>query len=88
MIWNKIEKVPKDGTPILLWSIDFIDEDFNPTGIIDGYFDEQLGWMGAVWDGCRDSWETKEYLEPSHFVDKEFLFSVLRGEYSELRGKF
>lgn len=69
-IWYDIKLAPKNGVPVLLWSKDFIDEDFNPSGTIDGYFDEQRGWTGAIWNGCQDVWDTVPYLEPTHFMLK------------------
>lgn len=62
-----------------LFSPEFIDLDFNPEGIIDGYWQDCEGWRGASWDANNDEWSggrcspthvrryspgPMEYLEP------------------------
>lgn len=70
--WRPITTAPMDSTPVLLWAKEFMDEDFNPSGVIDGYWsgDVDCGWIGAVWNGCHDCWDTREWLEPSHWAPK------------------
>ena len=71
-MWQSMNSAPLDSTPVLLWHKDFVDEDFNPSGVIDGYFsaDADCGWIGAIWNGCQDCWDTIEWLEPSHWMPK------------------
>ena len=71
-MWQSMNSAPLDSTPVLLWHKDFVDEDFNPSGVIDGYFsaDADCGWIGAIWNGCQDCWDTIEWLEPSHWMHK------------------
>lgn len=47
MKWFNIKTAPLDSTPVLLWSKEWIDEDFNPSGVVDGYFQEDFGWVVA-----------------------------------------
>lgn len=70
MKWKSINTAPRDATPVLLWSIEFEDADFNPSGVIDGYFDEQEGWTGAIWNDCQDCWGTEHGLEPTMWALK------------------
>jgi hypothetical protein len=62
--WLPIESAPKDGTPLHLFSEGFIDEDFNPSGVIEGSWCD--GWIGAVWNGYTDQYDTNEVV-PTHY---------------------
>lgn len=48
------EKKPPFLTPIFCWHPDWVDEDFNPTGIREGYRLEDLGFISFKWDACAD----------------------------------
>lgn len=69
-MWDDIKNAPKDGMPVMIWHKDWMDEDFNPTGTIEGFFHEDYGWVGAMWNGCQDTWDRKDFLEPTHFLRK------------------
>ena len=46
-LWFTMDKAPTDGTPVFLWSEEFECADFNPSGIVDGFFD-LLGYQTLV----------------------------------------
>lgn len=60
--------IPK-GVPVLLYNRDWIDADFCPEGVIEGYWDEGMfpGWIGAVWNPSSDQWDATEVF-PTHWV--------------------
>jgi hypothetical protein len=59
--WQPIETGPKHE-PVLLFSEGFIHEDFNPAGIVEGAWLEDRGWVGAVWNGEQDCYDTNEIV--------------------------
>jgi hypothetical protein len=67
--WLPISEAP-DNQEVLLWSPDFVDEDFNPDGVIFGYknFGEDT-WYGAIWNGEQDCWDDRE-VKPIKFMYK------------------
>ena len=52
-----------------LWLHDpeLIDEDFCPSGCVEGCWCEDEGWYGAVWNGSQDVWNTS-VISPTHFM--------------------
>lgn len=52
----------------------FIDEDFNPEGIIEAVCTESGdgepdSWIGAFWDNDQDCWDTRDLeVVPTHFI--------------------
>lgn len=71
--WQSMNSAPLDSTPVLLFHKDWIDDDFNPSGVVDGFFtdDVDMGWAGAFWNDCQECWDTRHWLEPSHWMPKE-----------------
>jgi hypothetical protein len=67
--WQPIDTANKHGAPVWLFDPALIDEDFNPTGTVDGHWQDDVGWMGAVWDGYRDEWST-EQVNPTHWMPR------------------
>ena len=65
--WQTIETANKYGEPVWLFDPALIEADFNPTGTVDGHWQDDEGWMGAVWDGYRDEWSTK-VINPTHWM--------------------
>jgi len=62
--WSSdMDAAPKDEDSLLLWSEEFIDNDFNRSGVIEGYYldDPQYGkvWMGSFWNGCQDTYDSR-----------------------------
>ena len=75
-IWNTFrdDGMPKSKYPcVLLFSEDFIDEDFNPTGIVDGYWQDDEGWVIWQWNNCQDCYDTVRGAQPTHWAYKEIL---------------
>lgn len=76
-MWRKIEEID-DGTRyapgLLLYAETLIDADFNPSGVVEGYWqdgdDESGDWVAAVWCGYHDEWHSKP-VKPTHFMIKE-----------------
>jgi len=56
--WPTMESAPKDGTPILVYADVFVNADFNPTGVIEAYWHDDEGWLGAMWNPQFDEWDT------------------------------
>ncbi len=57
--WQPIEKL-KYGIPVLIYDPAWIDPDFNPKGIREGFRNEDNTgpiWS-AKWNDCGDCWET------------------------------
>ncbi len=62
---KRIGEAPTDGTPVLLFSEGFIDDDFCPTGWVEGHCCDGA-WQAAIWNGYTDQWDTREVV-PTHF---------------------
>lgn len=67
--WLPISEAPKD-VPIWLFSKEFIDLDFNQTGVVDGCWGEDEGWVIWGYDGCNDCYTTIRNSSPTHFALK------------------
>lgn len=67
--WLPIEQAPKDR-PLWLFSPEFIDEDFNPSGVVDGHWNCDAGWVCWSWNGCQDCYDTLEGQGPTHYAEK------------------
>lgn len=65
--WQLIESAPKDGTPVHLWSKDWINPDFTPTGVREGHYNDEFEWLVSVWNEYSDEWVTANYQEPTHW---------------------
>ena len=70
--FHPIETAPEDED-ILLFSEDWQDTDFNPSGIRDGYWSEDVGWVSAKWNECHDSWDSVQCF-PTHWAEKKPIF--------------
>lgn len=51
----------------LLHCPDLISEDFNPQGVVDGYWQDEEGWLAGVFCGYHDEWHTK-VVNPTHYM--------------------
>lgn len=67
--WQPISTAPK-YTPIRLYAQGggFYDEDFNPSGSVEGHWCDDSGWIGAFWDGEHDCWQRREDIVPTHWM--------------------
>jgi hypothetical protein len=57
------------GVPYLLFSKELIDEDFNPSGVVDGFYQDGEGWVGGVWDNTQDCYIVTTIF-PTHYKEK------------------
>lgn len=67
--WRPIEEAEKYDGEYLLYSSDLVDLDFNPSGVVEGHWQDGMGWVGAVWWGSQDCWQEK-VINPTHFTHK------------------
>jgi hypothetical protein len=67
--WQPIATAPKH-TPIRLYAQGggFYDEDFNPSGSVEGLWSDDIGWSGAFWDGEHDCWQRRDDIVPTHWM--------------------
>lgn len=54
------EQLPPQGTPVWFWSNLWIDLDFNPEGIREGFYSEDGLYTSYGWDPCFDAYTTCE----------------------------
>jgi hypothetical protein len=64
--WCPINTAPEDR-PLWLFDPTLIDLDFNPTGTFDGHWQDDEGWVAAVWCGCHDTWNYT-VINPTHWM--------------------
>ncbi|MEQ7870699.1 hypothetical protein V6R97_08600 [Chromohalobacter salexigens] len=67
--WRPIEEAEKYNGDYLLYGPDLVDLDFNETGVVEGHWQDDMGWVGAVWCGQHDCWHDT-IIEPTHFLPK------------------
>lgn len=68
--WSDDFNLAPVDEPVLLFHKDWIQLDFNPNGVIEGFWTDMFGhsgWMGAVWDDNADEYMTIEVF-PSHWM--------------------
>jgi len=81
MNWKPISTAPKN-TAVLLFSEDFIDEDFNPTGVVDGHWSDDTEWTIWQWNGYQDCFDTINNVNPTHWAPK--LSPIIKAEEDNL----
>ena len=67
--WRSIEEAEKYNGEYLLYGPELVDLDFNETGVVEGHWQDDMGWVGAVWCGQHDCWHDT-IIEPTHFLPK------------------
>lgn len=67
--WRPIEEAEKYNGEYLLYGPKLVDLDFNPAGVVEGHWQDDMGWVGAVWCGQHDCWHDT-IIEPTHFLPK------------------
>ena len=74
-VWRPIETANKCGGRVWLFDPALVDTDSNPTGTVDGHWQDDVGWqgdacwVGAVWSPHQDVWNT-EQINPTHWMEK------------------
>lgn len=65
--WKPINSFdPNNQQPTLLFNREWIDEDFNPNGVVEGFMGGEGHFIAAVWNDCQDCYET-ENITPTHW---------------------
>lgn len=69
MAWPPIKTAPK-YTPIRLYAQGggFYDEDFNPSGSVEGHWSDDTHWCGAFWNPEQDCWDRRDGIVPTHWM--------------------
>ena len=64
-----ISSAPK-YTPVRLYAQGggFHDEDFNPSGSVEGHWSDDTHWCGAFWDPAHDCWQRRDGIVPTHWM--------------------
>jgi hypothetical protein len=70
LVWLPIADIKDKYIPgMFLYGPELVCPDFNPEGVVEGHWVDDIGWQGAVWNGYNDEWETKT-INPTHFMLK------------------
>lgn len=64
------DALPPHGKPVWLWSPNWVDEDFNPEGVRDGFYNDEGIWTSCGWDPCHDVYTTDETSVPLKWAYK------------------
>lgn len=57
MNWKKVsEELPHEGVPVLGYSPDWVDPDFNPDGVRECWYGDD-GWVSAHWLADQDDYK-------------------------------
>lgn len=54
-----MQEAPDAEDSLLLYSEAFIDNDFNRSGVVEGYFCDGK-WFGSFWNPCHDTYDSRE----------------------------
>jgi len=61
LIWHETSIITAPhGIPVWCWSDKWIDEDFNPEGVREGFYNDEGYWITCGWDACHDVYTTIE----------------------------
>ena len=56
-VWMKEADWPKEhGEVVLLGNPEWKCPDLNPKGVMEGYYQDDEGWLGSVWNAVQDCW--------------------------------
>lgn len=66
--WQPISTAPK-FVPVRLYAQGggFHDEDFNPSGSVEGHWSDDTAWCGAFWNPEQDCWDRRDGIVPTHW---------------------
>lgn len=67
LTWQPIATADKYGPPLRLYAKELLHEDFNPSGSVEGYWQDDQGWIGVVWCDEHDHWVAK-VIFPTHWM--------------------
>ena len=70
--WRPIETLDLGGDAVLLYAEKWIDEDFNPKGIREGFRNgsDDGPIYSAKWNDCHECWETDVSHEATHWMPR------------------
>lgn len=70
--WRPIDTLECEHNVVLLYSAEWLDADFNPEGIREGFRNEGPGGpiLSAKWLPDYDCWDTDEDSKPSHWMPR------------------
>jgi len=71
-VWTEVrEFMPDQATTVLGYSLDWVDEDFNPAGIREchycGLSVDDAEWISAKWCDSQDFWDADTDTAPTHW---------------------
>jgi hypothetical protein len=73
--WIRIEpgcKMPEAGMPVSGFHVEWVDEDFNPTGACKSHVDQDGAWTSEQWDSDQDSYHTHSLFWCGEKAEKPF----------------
>lgn len=66
-VWKNVSDINiPPHIPVLGFSIEWIDEDFNPDGIRECFIDDDGKWISAKWFDYQDTYTNDERTKPTH----------------------
>lgn len=70
--WKSIETLSLNDNVVLLFSKEWVDPDFNPEGIREGFCNEDDDGpiYSAAWNPCHDCWETVITEDATHWIPR------------------
>lgn len=72
--WNDVLKQPPEiGQPVLGYSPEWEDEDFNVSGMRECFLMDDGCWLSAKWDNDADCWRTDKRSKPTLWMSPQAL---------------
>ena len=71
--WLPIDRfnpeAPENEPSYLFYSPELVDKDFNPEGVVEGFWLDETGFVGALWIDEQDRWEMY-IIHPTYYMPK------------------